>query len=74
MNTDTDVIVIGAGPAGLTAAKKLAELDVDYLLFDRDMNPGENKPCAGFIPASALKQFSIPKIDDQHEITPLELM
>ncbi len=68
MNTDTDVIVIGAGPAGLTAAKKLAELDVDYLLFDRDMNPGENKPCAGFIPASALKQFSIPKIDDQHEI------
>lgn len=68
MKTDTDVIVIGAGPAGLTATKNLAEHDVDYLLFDRNLNPGENKPCAGFIPASALKQFSIPKIDDQHEI------
>jgi len=34
MNTDTDVIVIGAGPAGLTAARKLTELDIDYQLFD----------------------------------------
>ena len=54
---DVDVIVIGAGPAGLSAARKLAELDVDYLLFDRDLNPGENKPCAGFIPISSIREF-----------------
>jgi len=67
MNTDTDVIVIGAGPAGLSAARKLAELDVDYQLFDRELNPGENKPCAGFIPISSIRRFAIPKISDQHE-------
>jgi len=73
MNTDTDVIVIGAGPAGLSAAKKLAELDVDYLLFDRELNPGENKPCAGFIPISSIRRFSIPKISDQHEINEVRM-
>lgn len=73
MKTDTDVIVIGAGPAGLTAAKNLAEHDVDYLLFDKNLNPGENKPCAGFVPASALKQFSIPEIDDQHVINKVRM-
>ncbi|MHA1863670.1 MAG: NAD(P)/FAD-dependent oxidoreductase [Candidatus Thorarchaeota archaeon] len=73
MNTDTDVIVIGAGPAGLSAAKILAELDVDYLLFDRELNPGENKPCAGFIPISSIRRFSIPKISDQHEINEVRM-
>lgn len=68
MSIDTDVIIIGAGPAGISAAVKLEELDVDYLLFDRDLNPGENKPCAGFIPQSTIDKFSIPHIDDQHEI------
>ena len=70
---DVDVIVIGAGPAGLSAARKLAELDVDYLLFDRDLNPGENKPCAGFIPISSIRQFSIPKISEQHEINEVRM-
>ena len=73
MNTDTEVIVIGAGPAGSTAARKLAELDVDYLLLDRALKPGEGKPCAGFIPSSSLKQFSIPTIDDQHEINAVRM-
>jgi len=73
MNTDTEVIVIGAGPAGSTAARKLAELDVDYLLLDRNLKPGEGKPCAGFIPSSSLKQFSIPTIDDQHEINAVRM-
>ncbi len=73
MKTDTDVIVIGAGPAGLTAARKLAELDVDYQLFDRELNPGESKPCAGFIPISSIRRFSIPKISDQHEINEVRM-
>ncbi|MGY5878657.1 MAG: NAD(P)/FAD-dependent oxidoreductase [Candidatus Thorarchaeota archaeon] len=68
MSIDTDVIIIGAGPAGLSAAIKLEELDVDYLLFDRDMKPGVKKPCAGFVPTSTIQKFSIPRIDDQHEI------
>ncbi len=73
MNTDTDVIVIGAGPAGSSAARKLAELNVDYMLIDRDLKPGEGKPCAGFIPSSSLRQFSIPTIADQHKIDTVRL-
>ena len=73
MSVDTEVIIIGAGPAGICAAIKLEELDVDYLLFDRDKNPGEKKPCAGFIPISTIQKFSIPCIDDQHEINEARL-
>ncbi len=73
MSIDTDVIIIGAGPAGISAAIKLEKLDVNYMLFDRDLNPGENKPCAGFIPISTIKQFSIPTISDQHTIDEVRL-
>lgn len=34
------VAVIGAGPAGLFAAKMLAENNVDVFLFNRDIHPG----------------------------------
>ena len=57
MNMDTDVIIIGAGPAGISAAIKLEESGIDYLLFDRDLNPGEEKPCAGYIPISTINTF-----------------
>lgn len=73
MSFDTDVVIIGAGPAGILAAIKLEELGVDYLLFDRDLNPGEEKPCAGFIPMSTINKLSIPRIDDQHEINEARL-
>ncbi|MGY5859064.1 MAG: NAD(P)/FAD-dependent oxidoreductase [Candidatus Thorarchaeota archaeon] len=73
MSTDTDVIIIGAGPAGISAAIKLEDLGIDYLLFDRNLRPGEEKPCAGFIPISTIQRFSIPTIDDQHLITSARL-
>ncbi|TFG32096.1 NAD(P)/FAD-dependent oxidoreductase [Candidatus Thorarchaeota archaeon] len=69
MSITTDVIIIGAGPAGLTAARILAASDVEYILLDRSYQPGVDKSCGGFIPASTLKKFSIPHIKDQHEIT-----
>jgi len=73
MSTDTDVIIIGAGPAGISAAIKLEESGIDYLLFDRDLNPGEEKPCAGYIPISTINRLSIPKISDQHIINSARL-
>jgi digeranylgeranylglycerophospholipid reductase len=68
VQVDTDVIIIGAGPAGLSSAIKLEEQGIDYRLFDRDIHPGEDKPCAGYIPLSTIHRFSIPKIEDQYEI------
>jgi len=73
MKPDVDVIIIGAGPAGLSATIKLEELGIDYLLFDRDLEPGERKPCAGFIPISTIQNMSIPRIADQHDITSARL-
>jgi len=52
-----DVIVVGAGPAGSTAAKHLAEKGLDVLLVDKERFPRE-KPCGGGIPINTFKRFS----------------
>jgi len=51
-----DVVVIGAGPAGSTAAKCLAENNINVLLLDKSEFP-RDKPCGGGIPTRILKRF-----------------
>jgi geranylgeranyl reductase family protein len=51
-----DVVVVGAGPAGATAAKVLAEQHVSVLLLDKETFPRE-KPCGGGLPTRTLKRF-----------------
>lgn len=41
-----DVVVIGAGPAGATAARYMAKLGLDVCLIDKDEFP-RDKPCGG---------------------------
>lgn len=53
---DYDVIVVGAGPAGATAAKFLAEKDMRVLLTDKSTFP-RDKPCGGMVQVRTLKRF-----------------
>ena len=52
-----DVIVVGGGPAGATAAHELAQQGHSVLLLDR---AGRIKPCGGAIPPRLIRDFGIP--------------
>jgi len=53
---DTDVVIVGAGPAGATAAYHLASQGIQTLLVDKDRFP-RDKPCGGGLPNKALERF-----------------
>ena len=52
-----DVVVIGGGPSGATAADDLARAGRKVALLDR---AGRIKPCGGAIPPRLIRDFSIP--------------
>jgi geranylgeranyl reductase len=52
-----DVVVVGGGPAGATAASDLARAGRSVLLLDR---AGRIKPCGGAIPPRLIQDFAIP--------------
>jgi geranylgeranyl reductase len=53
-----DVVVVGGGPSGATAAEDLARAGRSVLLLDR---AGRIKPCGGAIPPRLMKDFNIPE-------------
>jgi geranylgeranyl diphosphate/geranylgeranyl-bacteriochlorophyllide a reductase len=52
-----DVVVVGGGPSGATAAHELAQRGHSVLLLDR---AGRIKPCGGAIPPRLIADFEIP--------------
>ena len=62
-----DVLVVGAGPAGSTAAYRLAREGASVLLADRAEFP-RDKPCGGGLTMRAVRQlpFSVdPVVEDR---------
>lgn len=51
-----DVVVVGAGPAGSTVAKNLAEKGIRVLILDKATFP-RDKPCGGGLPTRVIKRF-----------------
>lgn len=53
----TNVLIIGGGPAGSTAARFLADSGIDTVLLERDLS--YVKPCGGGIPSTCLQEMNI---------------
>ncbi|UCH90325.1 MAG: NAD(P)/FAD-dependent oxidoreductase [Thermoplasmata archaeon] len=56
-----DVLVIGAGPAGATAALEAARAGADVMIIDRKHVIGEPIACAGYIPAWITQHIKLNK-------------
>ena len=52
-----DVVVVGGGPCGATAAADLAKRGYSVALLDRD---GRIKPCGGAVPPRMIEDYDIP--------------
>lgn len=52
-----DVVVVGGGPSGATAAAELASTGLAVALLDK---PGRIKPCGGAVPPRLIRDFAIP--------------
>lgn len=61
-----DVIIVGGGPAGATAAKEIAEAGRSVLLLDRE---GRIKPCGGAIPPILMREFDVSDAELETKVT-----
>lgn len=57
MQSQFDIIVVGAGPAGSTAAYQLGQAGVKVLLIDKAKEFPREKPCGGGLSARLLDRF-----------------
>jgi len=58
--TEVDVAVIGAGPAGLVAARELAARGLEVLVLEEDSVVGRPEKCAGLYSVEGLRLANIP--------------
>jgi len=58
-----DIIVVGAGPAGSTAAMYAAENDMSVLLIEKKKDIGVPLQCGGFLPHYSVLQELVPNAE-----------
>ena len=62
---DTDIVVVGGGPAGLISARTAAERGKDIVLFESKEHIGTHEHCAGLLSIDGLKQLNLEKIPSE---------
>ena len=60
--TDTDVLIVGAGPAGAACAGELQRRGIDFLLLDKAVFP-RDKTCAGWLTPEVLRSLGLTPAD-----------
>ncbi|MGD0283266.1 MAG: NAD(P)/FAD-dependent oxidoreductase [Dissulfurispiraceae bacterium] len=68
----TNVLIIGGGPAGATAARILAGNKIETTLVERDLSYA--KPCGGGIPSTAFDELSIPENTVKKKINKIKII
>ncbi len=54
-----DTLIIGAGPAGSTAAREIAKAGYSVCMFEKDSSPGQTNVCAGGFPKSMTNELGL---------------
>jgi len=57
---EKEAVVLGAGPAGTTAAREIAEAGHDVLVFEKDHYAGETSVCGGGLTADFVEGIQLP--------------
>ena len=60
MTASHDLVIVGAGFAGLACAKRAAELDLKVLVIDRQPSPGRYIQTTGILVQEALASWPVP--------------
>ena len=68
MCSNVDVLIVGAGPSGSTAAIEATKGNAHVLLIDKKKQIGIPVQCAEYIPKLLLKEISISKRSIEQEI------
>jgi digeranylgeranylglycerophospholipid reductase len=61
MRDNCDVVIVGAGPAGSTAAERLSRHGLDVLVVEEHAEVGEPVDCTGVLGAEAFEAFALPR-------------
>ncbi len=68
MGRTVDVVVIGGGPGGLSAARSAAKLGLEVLLFERKSRIGHPVRCGEFLPSLEVISEMFPNAENIHDI------